>query len=143
MEDIWNSQNEESKNINKKKIVILILMIIFIIFSIVMISLYIAQEEFRNWVDKNVLGKEITTNEANVININADENMQVYAFHKNIVTLNKNVMNIYNDTGNSEAELDIKINNAIFDANDRFLGIAENERTKSIFNRRKSSAMGK
>ncbi len=143
MEDIWNSQNEESKNINKKKIVILILMVIFIIFSIVMISLYIAQEEFRNWVDKNVLGKEITTNEANVININADENMQVYAFHKNIVTLNKNVMNIYNDTGNSEAELDIKINNAIFDANDRFLGIAENERTKSIFNRRKSSAMGK
>lgn len=126
MKDIWEDGNEETKKVNIKKIIMLIAMIVFIIVCIIFISIYLSSAEFRKWIDKNVIGKEISSENATIINISPDDNPQIVTYNKFIATLSKNSLNIYNDSGNKESTLNIKVNNAVFNSSGRFLGIAEN-----------------
>lgn len=59
--EIIEIEDEEKKKLNKKKIVIFSLIIILILAIISIIAVYISNKQFRDILDKYVLGKEITS----------------------------------------------------------------------------------
>ena len=124
MKDYWNDK-VPVKKLNKKKISITIYILILIIVLIVLFCLYISSQDARNWIDKNILRKEINQNNVSTIDLDSENNYKIYAYDKNIAVLNHNTLKIYNDNGKEEKSLDVQINNAIFKSNNKFLVIAE------------------
>ena len=64
------------------------------------------------------------------IEIEEDNNSNIYAFNKNIGILNKNNFSIYDNTGKKEKELTIEISKPIFNNNNRYTAIAEEKGQK-------------
>lgn len=121
MKDFWK---EQKKQINKKKIFLIILLLIILIALATTAILYIRVETIRDWINKNVLRKEVLQEKAVYIDLD-DENSQVYAFSQYIGVLSNNEFDIYNSSGNKETTLNVELSNPIFDANNRFIAIAE------------------
>lgn len=116
---------KKEKKINKKKIVIAIMILLLITSSIVIFIIYCRNTNFRKWVDKNVLLKEVRQGKTVSIEFNGENNSNVYAFDKYIVVLENKTLKIYNTVGTEEKEIITDINNPIFDAVGDYLIIAE------------------
>lgn len=129
MEDYWNRDVKEKK-INKKKIIISIVISIVVVALIVIIALYMTNAQIREWVDKNILRKEVLQDKVATIDLEEEQSANVYAFNKYIGILNKNQFSIYGNNGNEEAKLEITITNPIFNADNRFLVIGESNGQK-------------
>lgn len=125
MKLFWE-ENSYFKNVNKKKIATVSTMFLIIMCIVIISVLYIANLQFREWIDVHILQKEIERNDASIIDFNPDENAEICAYDKYIGILSKNKFQIYNSSGKKETDLDIPIINAIFSNSNRFLGIAEN-----------------
>lgn len=129
MRDFWNEEKEKKK-INKKKIIILSIITLIIIAIITIGIIYSRNEEFRNWMDKNILRKEIYQENLATIEIKEDENPTVYAFNQYIGVLNKNEFKIYNNTGKEEETLNLKITTPVIDSANRYLAVGESKGKK-------------
>lgn len=127
MRDFW--KEPEKKRINKRKLVTSIVIILVLILFLVVVILYNANSDIRYWIDKNILNKEVLQNSTTTIDLE-DENSKVYAFNSHIGVLSKNKFDIYNSSGNSEAQLNMEITNPIFNSSNRFLAVGENEGQK-------------
>lgn len=123
MKDYWQETTENK--INKKKITISVVISILVIGIIVIASLYITNKNVREWIDTKIFRKQVTQNNVSVIELDAGQTSNIYAFNKYIGILNKNKLNIYGNNGNKETEIDLQINNPIFNSANRFLAIAE------------------
>ncbi len=89
---------ELNKKLNKKKIIIMVAIIIIIVAIIVLSTVYIANKQFRDFIDFNIFRKAVTEN--NVKSINIDENQtNIYAYDKYIAVLKDNVLTHYNSYG--------------------------------------------
>lgn len=128
MKDYW--KEPQIKKVNKKKIIIAIIIAIIVIALITITILYINKKEVRTWIDKNIFQKEKTQNNLPSIEIEEDNNSNIYAFNKNIGILNKNNFSIYDNTGKKEKELTIEISKPIFNNNNRYTAIAEDKGQK-------------
>ena len=128
MKDYW--KEPQIKKVNKKKIIIAIIIAIIVITLITITILYINKKEVRTWIDKNIFQKEKTQNNLPSIEIEEDNNSNIYAFNKNIGILNKNNFSIYDNTGKKEKELTIEISKPIFNNNNRYTAIAEEKGQK-------------
>jgi len=126
MKDYW--EEPEIKKINKKKIIIAIVTLTLVIAFTITSIIYISNKEAREWIDKNILQKEKTQN--NLPSIEITESSNIYAFNKYIGVLNKNNFVIYNSTGNKENSLTLEITKPIFNANNRYLAVAEEKGNK-------------
>lgn len=129
MEDYWNRDVREKK-INKKKIIISIVISIVVVALIAIIALYMTNAQIREWVDTNILRKEVLQDKVATIDLEEEQSANVYAFNKYIGILNKNQFSIYGNNGNEEAKLEITITNPIFNADNRFLVIGESNGQK-------------
>lgn len=116
---------KKERKINKKKIALAIIILLLIISAIVIFIIYCRNANFRKWVDKNVLLKEIKQGKTVSIEFNGENNSNVYAFNKYIVVLENKTLKIYNTLGTDEKEITTDINNPIFDAVGDYLIIAE------------------
>lgn len=126
--NLYNFTNYDfnnKKKIKKKKVVIVVIAIILFLCIFLGICGYIANYKIRQGIDKYIFRKEVTENNIKNIEISTEENQYIYAFDKYIVTLNKNMLNLYSQFGKKEEELQINISNPIFKSSNRFLGIAE------------------
>ena len=131
MKDIWKEEKEEGiRKINKKKIVITVIISIIIVALIVIVGLYLSNKQVREWMDKNIFRKEIEQDTVATIDLNEEQNGNIYAFNRYIGILNQAKFTIYGNTGNEETNLDIQISNPIFSSANRFLVIAENKGQK-------------
>lgn len=128
MKDFWNERKE--KKINKKKIIIISLIIIFIIFILTVAIIYTKNDTFRNWIDKNILRKEVNQENLVSIEIKENDNPTVYAFNQYIGILNKNEFKIYNNTGKEEKTLNLTITTPIISSNNRYIAIGEDNGQK-------------
>lgn len=128
MKDFW--KEPEEKKINKKKIIISILIIILIAIITTLTITYINNKTAREWIDKNIFQKEKTQNNLHSIEIEDENNSNIYAFNKYIGILNKNNFKIYDNTGKQEKELTIEITKPIFNYNNRYLVVAEEKGQK-------------
>lgn len=131
MKDFWEEieKEETKKKINKKKIITISAIIVILIAIITTTLIYIYNKPAREWIDKNILRKEVLQDNVTTIELK-DEQSSIYAFNKYIGILSKTKFNIYNQNGNSEAELDVQISNPLYNSANRFLAIAENQGQK-------------
>ena len=117
------------KNNKRKMITFIVIGIVLVLFAVVG-TLYEKNEKTRNFLDKYVFFKEKYENNLPYIAINGGENLNVFAFKGNILTLKDNILKIYNQNGNEEGTLDIEISNPIFKGNGDYLCIAEKDGKK-------------
>ena len=131
MKDFWEETENENvkKKINKKKIIIILIIAIILIALIALGIVYTKNQQARDWIDKNIFRKEVMQDKVATIELKEEQN-NIYAFNKYIGVLNKTKLNIYNQNGSTEAELEIQISNPLFNSANRFLAIAENQGQK-------------
>lgn len=108
---------------NKKKLII-IGIITLVIVIITLISLYIGNQDFRTFMDRYILRREIVQNNVVSIDIQTLENPSIYAYDKYITILNKNKLTTYTAIGKKEYEHEITISDALYASNNKFLVIA-------------------
>lgn len=128
MKDFWIEP--EQKKVNKNKVATSIIIGIILILLIIITIVYANNKGARNWIDKNILRKEKTQNNLPSIEIEEPDNSSIYAFNKYIGILNKNIFQIYDNTGKKVNELTIEITKPIFSSNNRYLAIAEEKGQK-------------
>lgn len=113
------------RELNIRKIVMIIIIGIIAVAVIGIFSLYIAEEDFRKWVDISILRKDVTSENVATIDLNVDKNNQIYCYNKYICILNEKNLKLYNQTGENIIDISVDINTAIFSSNDKYLAIAE------------------
>lgn len=123
MKDYWVEPQE--KRVNKKRILMTIFIFIIVILSIIFAVIYCKNEKAREWIDKNILRKEIMQDNTITLELKEGENEKIYAYSRYIGILNKNQFQIYGASGNEEKKLEIQVSNPIFNSSNRFLTIAE------------------
>lgn len=131
MKDYWKEPG--GQKLNKKRILIIVLATIIIIAIGIFIVIYVRNKEFREWVDTNILQKEVNQDKLATIEILQDENLNAYAFGQYIGILNKNEFHIYGNTAKEETKIAVDISTPIFNANGRNLVIAEDKGQKIYF----------
>lgn len=109
----------------KKKKLLIIIGIVVAVAIIIVIAFYIGNRNFRSFLDRHILRKEITENSVATIDISEQEKPSIYAYDKYITILNKNKLNLYTSSGKKEYELEVNISDAIYASNNRFLVIAQ------------------
>lgn len=117
-----------------KKILIIITSIIALII-VITISLYIANESVRSWMDIYILRKEII--EENLPTISLDnENSNIYAYDNHIVILRDNKLVIYNSSGKEETTINVSITTPLFKSCGKYLlvGDKNNKNLYLIYN---------
>lgn len=132
MKDIWieSEVGKKDKKINKKKLIITSIIILIVVLCIVVIGLYGTNKQCREWIDKNILRKEVIQDRVATIDLKENQNSNIYAFNKYIGILDKTKFTIYSSTGSEEKTLEIQVSNPIFSSANRFLAIAENKGRK-------------
>lgn len=130
MRDYWEEPETKSKKINAKKIILSIAISILVVVIIVVVALYITNSEFRNWIDIEILRKEISQDKVTTIELNEGEASSIYAFNKYIGILSKNKLSLYGSIGQEESNIEIQITNPLFDSANRFLVIGESNGQK-------------
>ncbi len=123
----------KSTSISKKRIATIIISVIIFIAIAVFIIVYVQDIQFREWVDTNILQKEVNEDKLATIEMIQDENVKVYAFAQYIGILSKNEFKIYGSTAKEEAKVAVDISNPLFYANGRNLAIAEEKGQKIYF----------
>lgn len=119
---------EKGKLLEKyKKKLIISGVVLAIMACIILVALYISNEQVRVFIDRNILRKEVLENDVVKIELNSQQNESIYAYHKYVTILSKNVLTTYSATGKKEYEHEIPISNPIYASNNRFLVIAENK----------------
>ena len=117
--------NFEKKNffINYKKYIILGIIAVILI---ILLIFFCFNSSFRNFITIYIFRKSVSQDNLTTITLNEDESSFAYAYDKNIVVLNKNILSTYNSSGNVISKIDVNISSPIFASNNRFLAIGEN-----------------
>ena len=126
----------------KNKILIIIAAVL-LIGAISIGVIYAINEEAREWININILRKEITEEDVATIQLDTDKTEYITAYDKYIAILCNGKLDIYSSYGTKQHELNINISNPIFESNGQYLLIAENKRTKYISNIKWKNRMGK
>ncbi len=125
-----NLENTGKKRMNKKRLIVIIFITILIAIIAVCAIVYTYNIEFRNFMDKYILQKNITDENVAVIDIDYDSNTNIIPYGRYICILAENNLEQYNSSGKKEQEVKIEINNPIYDTNGRYLVIGEKESQK-------------
>lgn len=128
--EIKEDIESENKTLNKKKVIFSIIILIIIIVLVIVSSLYITNTSFRETMDKYVFRKSITENNLDYIEIDTENSPNIFAYDKYIVTLEKNTLTQYSQSGKKEGSLEIQVSDPILDAEGKYLVVAEKNKQK-------------
>lgn len=123
-------EQEKIKQIDAKKVLIASILVIIIVITLVIIITYVANKQFRDFMDQYVLMKNVMENAVTSIPIEDTQSNTIYAYDKYISILSQNKLTGYNSSGKKEYELAVEISNPIVDTTGRFLLIAESGKQK-------------
>ena len=90
----------ENKKSSKARIIILSIILIIFVF---ILAGYITNKNFRNLIDIKVLGKQVSENNLDFIEINSEDNPNYFAFDNYIGIISKNKLSKWNIFNNSVA----------------------------------------
>lgn len=122
------TKSKEKNNLISKRLIITVILICAVIF----VANYVTNEETRSYINKNILRKELAENNIKSIEINSDDNLQVYAYSKYIGVFGKNELKLYDSSANNIKTLNIEISKPIIATEEHYLAIAE-DNGKSIY----------
>lgn len=125
MKDFWVAGLQNQRKDRLKKLAIFIGILIVIIAVIAVILVYMNNLDFRKWCDGNIFKKEISQKDTKSIDIDGDENTQIYAYDKYICLFRKKKLQFYNKVGTKVEEIDLDINKAVFSSAGRYLAVSE------------------
>lgn len=125
MKDFWAEELQNQRKGKLRKVVVLVMILLILIAIIVLISIYFINVKFRNWCDANVLRKEILQANTKYIELDGDENTQVYAYDKYICVFRKKTLEFYNKVGSKVEQIELDINKAVFTSAGRYMAICE------------------
>jgi len=115
----------KTKKINKKRIIKISALLLLIITLITIFLAYKYNSNVRDYLDKNILKKEISNENTTRIDINSESNTTVYGYSKYITILNKNMLQVYTNNSKPDYQLEVTITNPIYESSNRFLCLAE------------------
>ena len=127
---IYFNKNEH-RTFNKKRIAGLIILLVIIVIFIVGYILYATNEEFRTFMDINVLRKEITENNLNSIVLEDYDKSNIYAYSNKIAVLKDNKLSLYTASGRQEGQLEVQISTPITYTNGIYFMIAQQDSSKA------------
>lgn len=117
--------------LNKKKVIIISIVIVILIVIAILTCIYMFNKTFRNNVDRYIFRKNISENNGPIIELPSQiDSNNILAYDNYIGILNKSILTIYSSNGKKEKELEVEISNCVYDAENRFLVIAEKEGKK-------------
>lgn len=125
MKDFWAEELQKQQKHKILKTIMLIFILIIVIAFVVLICIYFSNTKFRNWCDENVLRKEILQENTKYIELDGDQNTQIYAYDKYICILRKKTLEFYNKVGNKVTEIELDINKGVFVSAGRYMAISE------------------
>lgn len=125
MKDFWAEELQNQRKGKLKKLAVFIGFIGIIIAILIVIAIYLSNVEFRTWCDNNVLRKEILQENARTIELDGDENTQIYAYDKYICLFRKKTLEFYNKNGIQVQKIQLDINKAVFVSAGKYLAICE------------------
>ena len=82
-----------------RRILIIVFSILLAIAIITVFSLYIANADFRKWVDVNIFRKEINQKNIATIDLSTEKNNQVYCYGNYVCILKDKNLTLYNSDG--------------------------------------------
>lgn len=115
------------RELHIRKIIAISFITIFVIAIIIIFSMYISNKDFRNWIDINILRKNISTEDVPRIDLEANKNNQIFCFGRYIGILKEKNLQIYNSFGEKTDEISVNINTALYETNEKYLALAENK----------------
>ena len=127
--NIFNNE----KKINKSKLRKLIIAIFLLCMIITAVVLYMANENYREVIDKYVFKKEIQEENLLSIEIDTSKISGIYAYDKYLAVLQDNKLELYNKFGKKEGNIDIEIVTPDFESNGNYLVIAEKNGNRVYF----------
>ena len=130
MKDFWAEGLQDRQKGKLRKIIILVIILLIIIAIMTLIGVYFFNTEFRDWCDEKILRKELLQEDTDYIELENDENTQVYAYDKYICVLRKKTLEFYNKVGTKVDEIELDLNNAVFTSAGRYMAICEKEGEK-------------
>ncbi len=114
----------------RNKIIIAFIILIAIAIGTIIV-LYSTNEDIRNWINVNVLGKEVTEEDVATIKIDSDKSQFIFALDKYIGILCNGKLDFYNSYGSNIHELDIAISNPVLSTSGEYVAIAEKNGQKA------------
>ncbi len=120
----------DSRKLNHKKVFITTGMAMLILIVVVIVVIYYSSEEFRNFMDKYILRKDVTEENVPMIEIDYESNTNVIPYGKYICILAENTLFEYNSSGRKEKEVKIEVNTPVYDVEDKYLVIGEKNNQK-------------
>lgn len=121
---------EKVSKLNRKKIAYTIIASAILLIFIILFCVYLGNKNFRDFIDKYVLMKNVTENNVTAIVLDDTKNNYIYTYDKYISILNQNILTGYNNAANKEYELTVEITEPLVDINGRFLLMAEKDKQK-------------
>lgn len=115
------------KNTSLLKVCVIFLISVVVIF---VIARYIANDEFRSYVNKNILKSEVSESSLNSIEIDNNSNVNIYAYDKYISVLSNNVLSLYDSSGILSSKIDVNISVPLMDSDGKYFVLAENSGKK-------------
>lgn len=128
-----NSLNNPKNKLSSKSKRILIISSISIILLIIitLLIVYLSNENAREFMDKYLFGKNISEENAEVIEIENENSTSIIGNSKAIGVLTNNSLKQYNVNAKLESELNIEINNPISSYSDKYLIIGQKGGSKA------------
>lgn len=116
-----SNKEKKRKHLNIIKIIVILLLICSILGLIIE---YCINENIREYIDYNILNKDVTEKSTTEISIEGSNNF-IYSHDNVIEILKNNVLQAYNSSAKKEYELNITITNPIFKSCGKYMAIAE------------------
>ena len=118
---------ERKKN---KRMVKLTVVTTIAIIVLVFAALYMANKNFRSFIDTYILRKEITEDRANSITIDTENVSLIYSYDKKLVVYSEGSVNFYNSDAKQTGSIEITLSKPIADSGDKYLALGDYESQK-------------
>ena len=119
------NNSDEEKSLNKKKVIIAVIVAIVIVIAGIIGTLYVVNQNVRDFMDTYVFFKTVKENSLAYINIDTEENIHTYAYYNHVVVLKNNKLTLYNSSGKEEENFEVNISTPLFASQDNYLVVAE------------------
>ena len=113
---------EKRKNRKMFNITIITLLILVVL---IIIALYIGNRNVRTFMDRYILRKEITEENANTLVIDTENLSLIYAYDKNLVTYTDGNIIFYNSSGKEDGKIEMTLSKPIADSQKEYLALGD------------------
>lgn len=118
---------EKRKNKKMAKLTIITLIAICIL---VLVALYMANKNFRSFIDTYILRKEISEENASSITIDTENLSLIYAYDNNLAVYADGNINFYNSSAKQVANIEITLSKPIADSEKKYLALGDYDSQK-------------